>query len=188
MENNENLMREQEETVTAKAEEAADEKEAAPEKSKKGDKKENALKEKVEGLEKELAELNDKYLRLAAEYDNYRRRSEKEKAQAYTDGLDDTLSKFLPVMDNLSRASLYSDAEKVAEGLKLTEKSASDSLSAIGVERFGKVGEEFDPNLHNAVMHVEDEEKGEGEIVAVHAEGYKKGDRILRYAMVTVAN
>ena len=91
-------------------------------------------------------------------------------------------------MDNLSRASLYSDAEKVAEGLKLTEKSALDSLTAIGVERFGAVGDTFDPNLHNAVMHVEDEEKGEGEIVAVHAEGYKKGDRILRYAMVTVAN
>ena len=185
MEQNENLQNE--ETATP-AEEVTEKKEEPCQKSKKCEKKENAHKEQLEKLEKELSELNDKYLRLAAEYDNYRRRSEKEKAQAYTDGLDDTLSKFLPVMDNLSRASLYSDAEKVAEGLKLTEKSALDSLTAIGVERFGAVGDTFDPNLHNAVMHVEDEEKGEGEIVAVHAEGYKKGDRILRYAMVTVAN
>ncbi len=185
MENNENL---QNEEVVTPTEEATEKKEEPAEKGKKCDKKENALKEKIEKLEKDLAELNDKYLRLAAEYDNYRRRSEKEKAQAYTDGLDDTLAKFLPVMDNLSRAALYSDAEKVAEGLKLTEKSANDSLAATGVERFGAVGDTFDPNLHNAVMHVEDEEKGEGEIVAVHAEGYKKGDRILRYAMVTVAN
>ncbi len=185
MENNEKV---QNDEVVTPAEEAAEKKEEPCERGKKCDKKENAQKEKLEKLEKELAELNDKYLRLAAEYDNYRRRSEKEKREAYTDGLDDTLAKFLPVMDNLSRAALYSDAEKVAEGLKLTEKSAADSLTAIGVERFGAVGDTFDPNLHNAVMHVEDEEKGEGEIVALHAEGYKKGDRILRYAMVTVAN
>ncbi len=182
MENNEAI--EKEAPLTEEAPEATEEK--CGEKAKKCNKKESA--EKMASLEAELAELNDKYLRLAAEYDNYRRRSEKEKLTSYNDGLADTLAKFLPLMDNLQRAAMYSDAEKVAEGLKLTEKSAKESLAAIGVERFGAVGESFDPNLHNAVMHTEDPEKGDGEIVAVHAEGYKKGDRILRYAMVTVAN
>ena len=94
----------------------------------------------------------------------------------------------LPILDNLERAALYTDAAGVAEGLAITARSAAEALSSLGVEVFGKEGESFDPNLHNAVMHVEDDGRGEGEITAVHQKGYKKGDRILRYAMVTVAN
>ena len=134
------------------------------------------------------AELSDKHLRLAAEYDNFRRRSLAEKTAAYTDGLDGALEKFLPILDNMERASLYTDAAGVAEGLAITVRSAAEALASLGVEEFGKEGDAFDPNLHNAVMHVDDDARGESEISAVHQKGYKKGDRILRYAMVTVAN
>ena len=134
------------------------------------------------------AEAADKHLRLAAEYDNFRRRATAEKAAAYTDGLEGALEKLLPILDNLERAAMYREADKVAEGLTLIAKSAADALVALSVETFGEVGDEFDPNLHNAVMHIEDEALGEGVVSAVHQKGYKKGDRILRYAMVTVAN
>ena len=144
--------------------------------------------EKADAAEKKNAELSDKYLRLAAEYDNFRRRTAAERQGAYTDGMGDTLEKILPLVDNLDRAALYEDADKVAKGVAMISRAAADALTALGVEEFGAVGEPFDPNLHNAVMHVEEEGRAEGEITAVHQKGYKKGDRILRYAMVTVAN
>ena len=139
-------------------------------------------------LEAERKALEDKYLRTAAEYENFRRRAAAEKAAAYTDGLSGALEKLLPILDNLERAALYQDGKRVAEGLAMIAKAAEGALDALGVETFGKPGETFDPELHNAVMHLEDEERGEGEITDVHQKGYKKGDRILRYAMVTVAN
>lgn len=144
--------------------------------------------EKADAAEKKNAELSDKYLRLAAEYDNFRRRTAAERQGAYTDGMGDTLEKILPLVDNLDRAALYEDADKVAKGVAMISRAAADALTALGVEEFGAVGDTFDPNLHNAVMHVEEEGRAEGEITAVHQKGYKKGDRILRYAMVTVAN
>ena len=147
-----------------------------------------ALEESLAASEAALGEANDKHLRLAAEYDNFRRRAAQEKAAAYTDGLEGALSRLLPVMDNLERAAMYREAEKVAEGLALIAKAAEEAFTAMGVESFGEVGDAFDPNLHNAVMHVEDEALGEGVISAVHQKGYRKGERILRYAMVTVAN
>ncbi len=154
-----------------------------------------SVKHKLEEAEKKLAakeeaeaELTDKHLRLAAEYENFRRRAAAERTAAYTDGLEGALEKLLPILDNLERASLYRDAEKVAEGLAMIERSAKEAFASLGVEEFGEVGDTFDPSLHNAVMHIEDEALGEGEITAVHQKGYKKGDRILRYAMVTVAN
>lgn len=143
---------------------------------------------RLAAAEAAAAEAADKHLRLAAEYDNFRRRATAEKAAAYTDGLEGALEKLLPILDNLERAAMYREADKVAEGLALIAKSAADALTALSVETFGEVGDEFDPNLHNAVMHVEDEALGEGVVSAVHQKGYKKGDRILRYAMVTVAN
>ena len=143
--------------------------------------------EAIGALRAEHAELEDKYLRTAAEYENFRRRAAAEKTAAYTDGLSGALEKLLPILDNLERAALY-QGEKVAEGLALIGKAADEALTSLGVETFGREGETFDPELHNAVMHVEDEARGEGEIAAVHQKGYKKGDRILRYAMVTVAN
>ena len=144
--------------------------------------------ERIAALEAELKEKDDKYLRMAAEYDNFRRRSREEKAAVYADALADTVNELLPIIDNLERAALYDDGEKVKEGLMMTAKSVSAALEKLGVETMGAVGETFDPNLHNAVFHVEDESFGEGEIVEVFQKGYKKGNKIIRFAMVKTAN
>ena len=149
------------------------------------------LKEATEALDKanaELKELNDKYLRVCAEYDNFRKRTTKERDGLYTDAYSDALKELLPIIDNLERAAQYTEPEKLTDGIALIFKSASEMLTKLGIETFGAAGEKFDPNLHNAVMHVDDEEKGESEIVDVFQKGYKKGDRIIRHAMVKVAN
>ena len=131
----------------------------------------------------------DAHLRVAAEFDNFRKRTVKEKEASYGNGKADAVAKMLPVYDNLERA-LNQPTEDAAykKGVEMTMNELVKIFTSLGVEIFGNVGDEFDPNLHNAVMHVEDEEKGEGEIAEVHQKGYKKGERILRYAMVTVAN
>ena len=149
------------------------------------------LKEATEALDKanaELKELNDNYLRVCAEYDNFRKRTTKERDGLYTDAYSDALKELLPIIDNLERAAQYTEPEKLTDGIALIFKSASEMLTKLGIETFGAAGEKFDPNLHNAVMHVDDEEKGESEIVDVFQKGYKKGDRIIRHAMVKVAN
>ena len=150
--------------------------------------KEPTDKERIAALEAELKEKDDKYLRMAAEYDNFRRRSREEKAAVYADALADTVNELLPIIDNLERAALYDDGEKVKEGLMMTAKSVTAALEKLGIETVGAVGETFDPNLHNAVFHVEDESLGEGEIVEVFQKGYKKGNKIIRFAMVKTAN
>jgi molecular chaperone GrpE len=179
-ENNEKI-NETEETVS---EEVKTEETATEEKKKKNKKNDKLLEEK----EAQINELNDKYLRLAAEYDNFRRRSAKEREGIYADAYASAMSAIMPVIDNLERAAMYNDAEKVRAGLELTFKSFADTLERLDIKAFGEVGESFDPNIHNAVMHVEDEEKGEGEIVEVFQKGYIKGDKVIRYAMVKVAN
>ena len=153
---------------------------------KKSDKKE--LEKEIEALKGELAEQNDKYLRMAAEYDNFRRRSREERDSVYENALCDTVSELLPIIDNLERAAMYDDGEKVKEGLLMTAKTTISVFEKMGVEEFGKVGDTFDPNLHNAVLHVEDESLGDSEIVEVFQKGYKKGKHIIRFAMVKVAN
>lgn len=168
----------------------------AEEKETKSDKKKNKkLEEKIGNLEAaleqksgEIAELNDKYLRMAAEYDNFRKRSAKEKEGIYADAYADALSQILPIIDNLERAVGITDADGVAKGLEMTLKGAADALTRLGVEAFGAEGDVFDPNMHSAMMMVDDENHKEGEIVTVFQKGYKKGDKIIRYAMVTVAN
>ncbi len=150
--------------------------------------KEPTAEERIAALEAELKEKDDRYLRMAAEYDNFRRRSREEKAATYADALADTVGELLPIIDNLERAAMYDDGEKVKEGLVMTAKSVSAVLEKLGVETVGAVGETFDPNLHNAVFHVEDESLGEGEIVEVFQKGYKKGNKIIRFAMVKTAN
>ncbi|MBE6548159.1 MAG: nucleotide exchange factor GrpE [Ruminococcaceae bacterium] len=184
---------------TTAAEEMAETVEVAEEETKKSDKTE---KKKVKELEKRLseceaaleertqecAETTDKYLRMMAEYDNFRKRSAKEKESIYADAYADALKSILPIIDNLEKAAEYKDAEKVSKGVEMILKSAADALTKMGVVSFGERGEQFDPNRHNAVMHVEDESLEEGVIVDVFQKGYAKGDRILRYAMVTVAN
>ena len=157
-------------------------------KSKKASPKKEDLLLEIEKLRAELAEKDDKYLRMAAEYENFRRRSREEREATYEAAMADTVAELLPIIDNLERAANYDDGEKVKEGLGMTLKSVSSVFSSMGIESVGAVGETFDPNLHNAVMHVEDESFGEGEIVDVFEKGYKKNKRVIRFAMVKTAN
>ena len=175
---NENLTEQEIETPTE---------EVKGEKKKKRDVKAE-LEAEIETLKAEIKERDDKYLRMAAEYDNFRRRSREEHTACYENALSDTVSELLPIIDNLERATLYSDAEKVRDGLVMIEKSVAAVFEKMGIAEVGKVGEKFDPNLHNAVMHVDDESFGEGEIVEVFQKGYKKGNKIIRFAMVKTAN
>ena len=139
-------------------------------------------------LKGELAELNDKYLRLAAEYDNFRKRTAKERENLFADAYADALAVFLPVMDNLERAAQFSDGESVAKGVAMTLKGIADTLERMGITEIEAQGLPFDPTVHNAVLHVEDESVGESTVVEVLQKGYRKGERVLRYAMVKVAN
>ena len=157
-------------------------------KSKKTEKHDKKLLKEIEELKAQIAEYDDKYLRMAAEYENFRRRSREEKDALYELALADTVKELLPIIDNLDRAANFDDGEKVKEGLVMISKSTEAVLEKLGIEVFGKQGETFDPNLHNAVLHVEDESFGEGEIVDVFQKGYKKGKHIIRFAMVKVAN
>ena len=147
-------------------------------------------KKKLEAETKRADEAEDRALRLAAEYDNFRKRTQSEKSGIYAGAVSDTLSGLLPIIDNLQYAAKYSggDAEKVAEGLTMILSKLPETLEKLGIRTFGEVGETFDPALHNAVMHVEDETRGEGEIVEVLQQGYMYGDKVLRYAMVKTAN
>ena len=147
-----------------------------------------ALTKRVAELEGELAEAGDKHLRMAAEYENFRRRSKEEREAVYDIAVADTVSELLPIIDNLERASLYEDGEKVKEGLVLTVKTLEQVFAKLKIEQVGAVGETFDPNLHNAVLHGEDDTRGEGEIVDVFQKGYKKGNKIIRFAMVKTVN
>ena len=142
-----------------------------------------------EEKEDELALLNDKYLRLVAEYDNYRKRTAKEKEAIYPEAKVSVVNAFLPVMDNMERAlSASKEEDPLYEGVKMILRQFEETLKNIGVEEIKAVGEKFDPNFHNAVMHIDDDNYGENEIVEQFQKGYKIGDRIVRYSMVKVAN
>lgn len=187
---------EKEAAETEAAEETAD---TAAEESGKKEKKSDVkkLKNEVEVLRKQLEEekaradeINDKYLRVAAEYENFRKRTQNERNNIYKDAVADTLGGLLPILDNLQYAAKYSggDAEKVAEGLTMILSKLPETLEKMNIKAFGEAGEEFDPNLHNAVLHVEDESFGENVIAEVLQCGYMYGDKVLRYAMVKTAN
>ena len=134
-------------------------------------------------------ELSDKYLRLLAEYDNYRKRSAKERESIYADVRADTVTKFLPVYDNLARALEQATSDEAyRKGVEMIMSQLKDILSRMGVTEIESLGQKFDPALHNAVMHEEDETKGEGEIVQELQRGFKMGDKVIRFAMVKVAN
>ena len=132
---------------------------------------------------------HDAHLRLAAEYDNFRKRTIKEKEASYGNGKSDAVAKILPVYDNLSRA-LNQETQDAAykKGVELTMQELVKILTSLGVEIFGKPGDAFDPNLHNAVMHCEDENLGENVIAQVFQQGFRIGDKVVRFAMVQVAN
>ena len=150
------------------------------------------LRRAIEAKDAEAAELNDRYMRLFAEYDNFRRRTAKELEGKAADAACDTLAQILPVLDNLERAAQYNTddtaATNMGKGLELTLKSFIETLAKLGVHEIEAEGKTFDPNLHNAVMHVEDENLGENQVVEVFMKGYAKGDKVLRHSMVKVAN
>ena len=160
----------------------------APKAAPKKKKSTAVLEAKIVELEAALAELNDKHLRLAAEYDNFRRRSREEREGVYASAVGDAVAEMLPIIDNLERAESFTDGEKVLEGLKMIGGTVAATLAKLGVEAFGEVGDKFDPNLHNAVMHDEDDSEREGEITDVFQKGYKKGKHIIRFAMVKTVN
>ena len=159
-----------EETVETSAEEAPE----APE---------------VNPFEEKYNAEHDAHLRLAAEYDNFRKRTIKEKEASYGNGKADAVAKMLPVYDNLERA-LNQETNDAAfkKGVEMTMAELVKIFTSLGVEIFGNVGDQFDPNLHNAVMHIENEDLGENSISAVFQKGFKIGDKVVRFAMVQVAN
>lgn len=181
-----------EDTAAEVAEEAQEKKPAEKKKIRKLEAELAALAAEKAALETAIAEANDKYTRLFAEYDNYRKRSAKEREGVYTDAYADAIKDILPVLDNMERALQYKDAQggedNLAKGLEMIMKSFSESLSKMGVTEIAALGERFDPNLHNAIMHVDDEQYGEEEIVEVFMKGYAKGDRVIRHSVVKVAN
>ena len=131
----------------------------------------------------------EKYLRLAAEYDNYRKRSQKERENIYADVRSDTVERFLPVYDNLERALKQETADEAyKKGVEMTMQGFVSCMEKLNITIFGEAGETFDPNLHNAVMHVDDEALGENVIAEVFQKGFKLGDKVIRFAMVKVAN
>ena len=142
-----------------------------------------------EALQEQLREQEDKYLRLLAEYDNYRKRSQKEKDAAWTNAKADTVKEILPVYDNLDRALKQECADEAyAKGVQMTMTQLKTVLEKLGLEEIPAQGETFDPAVHNAVMHCEDETLGENTVAEVFQAGFKLGDKIIRHAMVKVAN
>lgn len=173
-----------EETEETVADAKADK--AEKKKAKKAEAELAAMQKKLDEAVEAQKACEDKYLRMMAEYDNFRKRSAKEKEGVYADAYADCIANLLPILDNLDRAGKSDNFEAVKKGLELTEKAFLDAMNKMGVSEIEtKI---FDPNLHNAVMHVEDETLGEGEIVEVFQKGYIKGEKVIRYAMVKVAN
>lgn len=143
----------------------------------------------LEALKTQLDEQEAKYLRLCAEYDNFRKRSQKEKEAAYADAKADAVLAVLPVYDNLERALKQETADQAyARGVQMTMDGLKEILAKLGVEEIPALGAPFDPSLHNAVMHVEDEDAGENAVVEVFQSGFRLGERVIRFAMVKVAN
>ena len=176
---------------------AAEEKELPPEDKKKEEAKTETFTvtreqmEKMEGLAKQLAEEHDKYLRLAAEYDNYRKRTAKEKEGIYANAKIDTIQGMLPVYDNLERGLAQfkdEDDDPHKKGLEMIFNQYKEALTKLGVTQIDCVGKEFDPERHNAVMHIEDESLGENTVAEVLQQGFMLGEKVLRFAIVKVAN
>lgn len=152
------------------------------------------LNKKLKEKEAALSELSDKYIRLAAEYDNFRRRSQKEKENLYAEAVSDVVKEWLAVLDNLDRAEFaamqyeHEDAKKVCDGIVMIQKQVQEVLAKIGVEEIDCQGRPFDPEMHDAVMHVEDEGFDASTVAEVLRKGYAMKDRVIRHAMVKVAN
>lgn len=149
---------------------------------------ETAPEEEVPAVDEAKA-ASDRYLRLMAEYDNFRKRSAKERESIYTDVRVDTVSKFLPVYDNLQRAMVTATSDEAyKKGVEMTFNQLCEVFKKLGVEEIEAVGKTFDPNVHNAVMHIDDEAYGENEIVEEFQKGFRVGEKVIRFSMVKVAN
>ena len=172
-----------------KEEKTEEETKAEPAKEKKPKKESKKEAEIRETAEKLINEEKEKYLRLAAEYDNFRKRSQKERESLYNDIKADTLLKFLPVYDNLERALKQATADEAyRKGVEMIMTQFNTTMEKLGVTEIEADGQKFDPTLHNAVMHIEDESFGENEVVEVFQKGFKLNDKVIRFAMVKVAN
>ena len=154
------------------------------------DEKVSELEQNIQKKDEETASLNDKYMRLVAEYDNYKKRTVKEKEALYTSSVCDIVKELLPVMDNLERA-MNSFEDKESEhykGFEMVLRQTSDIFTKIGVEEIKAEGETFNPDLHNAVMHIDDDNFGENVVAEQFQKGYTYKDKVIRYSMVKVAN
>ena len=181
-----------EETAAETAEGAAKAEKAKKEPKKKKEKTYTLTREQMEAAElaaKQLASVTDQYTRLAAEYDNYRKRTAKEKEALWTDAKADTAAAFLPVYDNLERAMNQATADEAyKKGVEMTMNQLKEVFAKLGIEEIPALGEQFDPNLHNAVMHIDNEELGENVISQVFQAGFRCGEKVIRFSMVQVAN
>jgi len=150
--------------------------------------------DQLEAKERDFNELSDKYLRLAAEYDNFRRRTQKEKEALYNDSITTVVKEWLPVLDNLDRAAVAAaliesdEVKKIIEGISMVQKQAQEAMDRLGVSEIDCEGKPFDPAMHNAVMHVEDESVGASTVLEVLQKGYCRDDRVIRHSLVKVAN
>lgn len=150
----------------------------------------NALEQEIKALKEDLSKQKDLLLRTAAEYENFRKRTEREKSSIYADATSDSIIGILPVADSLQRAieSSADASDEYKKGLEMINSQFKTSLGKLGVESFGCIGDEFNPSIHNAVSHIDDESLGENAVSQVFQVGYKIGDRVIRHAMVQVAN
>lgn len=167
-------------------------KKTAKKKESKSSKEIQGLKELLSGKIDELSELNDKYLRLLAEYDNYKKRTVKEKEALKIDSVGDAVTSLIPIIDNFERAiASFTDADKETDffkGVEMIYNQTKDAFIKLGVEEIKSLGEEFNPDLHNAIMHIEDETVADNTIVEEFQKGYTYGGKVIRYSMVKVAN
>ncbi len=146
--------------------------------------------EKIKALEAEVIAQKEKYMRLAAEYDNYRKRTANEKLSLYDDATAKAVTELLPVADSITMAlaNLEGADPEIVKGIELISNQLAKSFEKLKIEAFGKIGDEFDPNLHNAISKVDSDELGENQLAQIFQIGYKIGDKIIRHAMVQVAN
>ena len=151
--------------------------------------KETPKEEELEKLKKEKAELNDHYIRMLAEYENFRKRSQREKDGIYGDAVSDTVAKLLPILDSFDRASNYEcPDEQYKKGIDLIGNSIKEAFDSLGIKEIPALGEKFDPKFHNAVMHIDNPAYEENVITDVYRKGYTLGDKVIRFSMVVVAN
>lgn len=178
------------ETAEPSAEKEPEQPEDSKESKKEKKKKLSADQEKLQQLQEEFEAHKQQHLRVLAEYDNFRKRTQNEKNAIYNNAVSDTVQAILPIADNIERALSQENAsaEDMRKGVEMIESQIAAAFEKLGIKAIGETGEPFDPQIHNAVAHIDDENLGENVIAAVYQKGYMLGDRVVRHAMVQVAN